>query len=269
MSSLLTMMQHNPATLVQATQSMFSAGAHGAATQAWVEINRPLTALGLNAPLAGAAAGNQLPGGTASGAVLTLPTVSLPIGMDIKSVTCTAGDIDNGWQVLNFTFGTLNLVNPQGTFGGVNLSMFDPRLEHVDRLAPWILSKTKVDVQVTAQLQNGAFQNSYSGVAGAGIAAVFHGFSLNAFQEEQVCAIQTRIEPTDRNIGNAELINHFRQIVGAALNLQIPARLQAPSQVGSVAMRSPALQPQLGSTMSVTPGIQYMPGIDAPRAIAR
>jgi hypothetical protein len=265
--TMLSMMHQNPATALQAMHSMFSAGAHGAANQAWIEINRPLTALALNAPLAGATTGNQLPGGTATGGILVLPTVSLPIGMDIKSVTCTAQDVDNGWQVLNFTFGTLNLVNPQGTFGGVNLSMFDPRLQHVDRLAPWILSKTKVDVQVTAQLQNGAFFNSYSGVAGAGLAAVFHGFSLNAFQEEQVCAIQTRIEPTDRNIGNAELINHFRQIVGAALNLQIPAHQQAPAQIGRVAIARPPIGPNFG----VIGGVQapHIPPVQAMQPVLR
>jgi hypothetical protein len=146
--------------------------------------------------------------------------------------------VDLGWQVLNFTYGTLNLVNPLGTFGGVNLSMFDPRLEHIDRLAPWILSKTKVDVQVTAQLQNGAFYANYP-AAPAGQAAIFHGFSLNAFQEEQVCAIQTRIEPTDRNVGNAELINHFRTTVGQGLGYSIPAHFQAPSQIGRVQVAAP------------------------------
>lgn len=256
---MIPMIQQNPATALQAMQSLFKAGAQGAASQAWVEISRPLTALALNAPLAGAAAGNQLPAGTASGAVLALPTVSLPIGMDIKSVTCAAQDVDNGWQVLNFTFGTLNLVNPQGTFGGVNLSMFDPRLSHVDRLAPWILSKTKVDVQVTAQLQNGAFFNSYSGVAGAGLAAVFHGFSLNAFQEEQVCAIQTRIESTDRNIGNAELIGHFRQVMGQGLGYQINSSYQAPSQVGRVPISHTQPMPAFNPSL-VVPGIQAQLG---------
>ena len=225
------------------------AGAHGASRSAWREIERPLTALALNAPLlgqfeAGKSGSGQgyKTGGVTAGAVLSLPVVSLPIGMDIKSVTCTAADVDAGWLALNFTFGTLNLVNPQGTFGGVNLSMFDPRVSRDERLAPWILSKTKVDVQVTAQLQNGAYvyyaqpprfekvkkpraadapedqpdefeMVKVAPLAGCPAEAIFHGFSINAFQEEQVCAISTRIEPTDRNVGSAELIRMFRWVI--------------------------------------------------------
>lgn len=237
MSLLAALAAQNPATMVQMLHAMYSAGAHGAARSAWIEINRPLTALALNAPLSGATSGNQLPNGTATGITLQLPTVSLPIGMDIKSVTCTEADIDLGWQAVNFTFGTLNLVNPQGTFGGVNLSMFSPYLEHVDRLAPWILSKTRVDVQVTAALQNGAFYAA--GGAPAGQAAIFHGFSLNAFQEEQVCAIQTRIEPTDRNVGNVELINHFKSVIGMGLGLNIPSHYQGPAASGRVQIAMP------------------------------
>ena len=259
---LVQLAQQNPATGIQMLHTMLSAGAHGAARSAWIEINRPLTALGLNNPLLGTftanTAGspqNYAGGGVTAGAVLSLVTVSLPIGMDIKSVTCTAADVDAGWQALNFTFGTLNLVNPQGSFGGVNLSMFDPRLEHEDRLAPWILSKTKVDVQVTAQLQNGVFYANYP-AAPAGQGAVFHGFSLNAFQEEQVCAIQTRIEPTDRNVGNAELINHFRSTVGQGLGLNIPAYVQSATQSGR-AMTMTALQPQY--VPHVLPTIQPRP----------
>jgi hypothetical protein len=70
----------------------------------------------------------------------------LPLGTDVKSITTLAADVDVGFQSINFTFGTLNQINPQ------NISMFDSRLEHQDRLAPWILSKTKIDVQVTAQV---------------------------------------------------------------------------------------------------------------------
>jgi hypothetical protein len=241
---LLQLASSNPATLAQLHQAMFSAGAHGASRSAWVEINRPLTALGLNQPYTGVTS-PQLPTGTATGSTLVLPTVSLPIGMDIKSVTCTDSDISTGWSVVNFTFGTLNLVNPQGTSGGVNLSMFSTFLEHEDRLAPWILSKTKVDVQVTAQLQNAAFFSS--GSTPVGQPAVFHGFSLNAFQEEQVCAITTRIEPTDRNIGNPELINTFRMVMGHALGLQIPAYQQSPIQGGRVALVGPSWNPPMGA----------------------
>ena len=269
MNPFANLIHQNPATGVQAMHAMFSAGAHGASRSAWIEINRPLTALALNAPLLGAftpgvsgSAQNYAGGGVTAGAVLSLPVVSLPIGMDIKSVTCTAADVDAGWLALNFTFGTLNLVNPQGTFGGVNLSMFDPRLEHLDRLAPWILSKTKVDVQVTAQLQNGFFGCFGGQAAVSGQGQVFHGFSLNAFQEEQECAIQTRIEPTDRNVGNAELINHFRAVIGSGLGLHIPAYYQAPSQVGRVSTAMPG---------QLVPGLGLLPGLSqaAPATVGR
>jgi hypothetical protein len=59
-------------------------------------------------------------------------------------------------------------------------------------------------------LINGAFYTK-SNQAPKGQRAVFHGFSLNAFQEEQVCAIQTRIERTDRNVGCIELVVMLRQ----------------------------------------------------------
>jgi len=257
-SALSALASQNPATAVQLMHSMYSAGAHGAARSAWIEINRPLTALGLNAPLIGVftpnlagSAQNYAGAGVPGGSVLSLPIISLPIGMDIKSVTCTSADVDAGWLPINFTFGTLNLINPQSAVGGANLSMFDPRLEHVDRLAPWILSKTKVDVQVTAQLQNGTWYANYP-AAPAAQANIFHGFSLNAFQEEQVCAIQTRIEPTDRNVGNAELINHFRATVGSALGLQIPAYQQSSTQSGRQAVMA---LPVAGLTH---PGMQLM-----------
>jgi hypothetical protein len=238
MSTLAALAAMNPATHFQLLHSMYSAGAHGAARSAWIEINRPLTSLGLNQPTA-LFGGTQPTTGVPFNTGIQLPTVSLPIGMDIKSITTTHADVDAGWQVVNFTFGTLNLVNPQGTAGGVNLSMFDPYIEHEDRLAPWILSKTKVDVQVTAYVYNFTFVFNTTATP-AGAANIFHGFSLNAFQEEQVCAIQTRIEPTDRNVGNAELINHFRQTVGAGLGLQIPAWSQPSIQGGRSAVLSPA-----------------------------
>jgi hypothetical protein len=246
-SALLSALQH-PAAHFQLLHSMLAAGAQGAARSAWVEINRPLTALALNADITA-----QLLAPTATGAVLTLPTVSLPIGMDIKSVTCIAADCDAGWQLVNFTFGTLNLVNPQGSPFGVNLSMFDPRLQHVDRLAPWILSKTKVDVQVTGQLINGAFYANYP-AAPAGQSNVFHGFSLNAFQEEQVCAIQTRIEQTDRNVGNTEIMGLLRSTLGAGLGFHMPAYVQPSSQSGRAPIATIHAAPQLAPQLHVGPG---------------
>jgi hypothetical protein len=242
--SIVQALQH-PAAHFQLLHSMLAAGAQGAARSAWVEINRPLTALALNADIT-----DQLAAPTASGAALQLPTVSLPIGMDIKSITCTAADVDLGWQAVNFTLGTLNLVNPQGSLYGVNLSMFDPRLQHVDRLAPWILSKTKVDVQVTANLINGAFYANYP-AAPAGQLAVFHGFSLNAFQEEQVCAIQTRIEQTDRNVGNTEIMGLLRSTLGAGLGFHMPAYVQPSSQAGRAPLAGGHAIPQLAPQIHV------------------
>lgn len=225
--------------------SMFVAGAHGASRSAWIEINRPLTALAINVPIGTGASPPapstlpyQPPGGNVPQTGITSPVISLPIGMDIKSITCTQHDIDAGWTLVNFTFGTLNLVNPQGSSTGVNLSMFSPFLEHVDRLAPWILSKTKVDVQV----QFSAFYFAISGNA------LFGGFSLNAFQEEQVCAIQTRIEPTDRNVGNAELLNLFRRTIGTNIGVGLPAYAQSATQSGRVQLLSPDSIVNVGHT---------------------
>lgn len=270
MSMLRNVIHSSPAVHAQALLAQFSAGSQGAARSAWIEINRPLTALGLNNPLVGApvttAAGSpqDLTGaGVPAGFVITTQTISLPIGMDIKSVTCVAGDIDAGWGLVNFTFGTLNLVNPQGTIGGVNLSMFDPRLQHVDRLAPWILSKTKVDVQVQASLQNGTFYANFP-AAPTGHANVFHGFSLNAFQEEQVCAIQTRIEPTDRNVGVADLISIQRSTLGGGLNLHMPAFNQPPSQVGRSPVASYQAQP-LQMQQVPHQAMQFQPHLNVPR----
>lgn len=253
MSTLAALAQSNPATHVQLLHSMYAAGAHGAARSAWIEINRPLTALGIGPALTAVAPATVF---TPFGSGVTVPTVSLPIGMDIKSITATQGDIDAGWLVVNFTFGTLNLVNPQGS-GYVNLSMFSPYLEHVDRLAPWILSKTKVDVQVSAQVFNQSYTPSTLSPA-TGNSAIFHGFSLNAFQEEQVCAIQTRIEPTDRNVGNAELINHFRQTIGLGLGIQMPAYQQGPGQFGRVPLLT---QASLGAVHS----LPFASQLQAPR----
>jgi len=209
--------------------ALVEASARAAAERGWVELSRPLTSLALNARMI-----DQFREPTRPGFVLSLPCISLPIGTEVRSMTCTPEDIER-WQAINITFGVLNLVNPQGTMGGVNLSAFDARVPHEDKVTPFILSKTKVDVQVTAQLQNctylyglpKAVEPSVPGaperirrwwygtpgvtaLAGRGVEAVFHGFAIHAFQEEQVCAIQTRIEPTDRNVGCGELISMFR-----------------------------------------------------------
>ena len=234
MNMLLQHVAQNPA---QFHMAQFAAGAHGAARSAWIEINRPLTSLGV-VPTYG---------------ISTLPTVAvtagpigLPIGMDIKSITCIASDVDTGWMLVNFTLGSLNLVNGSGS-QMVNLSMFDPRLQHNDRLAPWILSKTRVDVQVSVSLLNyGIGHDVTTGSVASPQGNVFHGFSLNAFQEEQVCAIQTRIEPTDRNVGVADLIGIQRTVLGSGLGLNMPRYNQPPSQIGA-------------SHMAIQPMSQYHP----------
>jgi hypothetical protein len=233
----------SPNVHAQVLVGQFQAGAQGAARSAWIEINRPLTTLSL-----GGSTGSIVPVLTAaSGGLNTvaLGPISLPIGMDIKSITALASDIDAGWLLVNFTFGSLNLVNGQGV-GPVNMSMFDPRLEHCDRLAPWILSKTRVDVQVKADLYNACTATPDNGLAVFAVAC-FHGFALNAFQEEQVCAIQTRVEPTDRNVGVAELIHMQRSILGAGLGLSMPAHFQPSAQVGRSQMAT--MVPQVHAQM--------------------
>jgi hypothetical protein len=266
MAAILQLLGSNPAARAQALLAQFTAGAQGAAKSGWTEIMRPLTALALT-PVQNSQTG--VSGGAAGAppalALITIGPISLPIGMDIKSITCTARDVDNGWLCTNFTFGTLNLVNPQGSASGVNLSMFDPRLQHVDRLAPWILSKTKVDVQVTAVMFNACFNyDTATPPVGAYTNAAFHGFSLNAFQEEQVCAIQTRIEPTDRNVGVADLIDTQRRTIGMGLNLQLPSFMQPPSQTGRVPI---AQAPHIGPARQAVPAMQQVgrqafPGYD-------
>lgn len=231
-------------------QAFVQAGAQAAAQAAWVELGRPLTAIGLNAPIV-----QQMAVPTPPGQVLNLPIISLPIGSEVKTVLCTPGDVER-WAVVHFTFGTLNLINPQGTRSGP-LVGFHPLLPHEDKIAPFILSKSKVDVQVSAAVQNVSYRyggaspsaevadakgptnkkgsksrkragaRSASAVesaipapvaqsprAGRGVEAIFRGFSILAYQEEQVCAIQTRVESTDRPVGSVELLHLFRRSVG-------------------------------------------------------
>jgi hypothetical protein len=254
----------------------YQAAAAAASRTAWIELNRPLTSFAVNRPIE-----QQMLCPTLPGKVLMTDAVSLPIGTDIKSVTCAPGDIDN-WLAYSLTFGTLNMVNPQGSNGGVNLSAFHPLAPHEDKAVPWVLSKSKVDVQVAAQLINCSYR--YGGVrdlpppapvpvpvkkprakkltvkqqkaadaevmdylqrrsstlraaeimstpAGRGVEAIFRGFSIQAFQEEQVCAIQTRIMPTDRLVGCAELINHFRQVTGELSGRQYVRQVQSRDPV--------------------------------------
>jgi hypothetical protein len=187
--------------------SVYAAGAHGSARQSWIELARPLSTINLNAPFA-----TQTGAPTATGANLVVPgtglTVPLPIGMDIKNILCSVADIDVfQWGFVQLTFGTLVLVNPVSSPGPGSLAPFDPRMEHVDRVAPWIGAKTKVDVQCSAIVQNNFFGGN--GIALGTGSVIFHGFSIQAYQEEQVCAIQTRIEPTGRNVGNYDIIAHL------------------------------------------------------------
>jgi len=236
-----SLMGHQGANRLGLLNSVYAGSAHGSARQAWIELARPLSTINMNADIAA-----QIVAPTAAGKTLSptsavpMPLVQLPIGMDIKSILVCESDIDNwNWCLVQFTFGTLTLVNPVSTPGASSLAPFDPRLERVDRLAPWIGSKTKVDVQASATVQNGYFGNSGGAAVGSN-AVIFHGFSINAFQEEQVCAIQTRIEPTGRNVGNYDilgpLMHGYAAIAGTTPNYP---QHQPPAATGHAMQLNP------------------------------
>ena len=237
--------------------SVFAGGAHGSARQAWIELARPLSTINLNA---GVGTPNVIGGaGTGAGLNLVLPVVQLPIGMDIKNIICSICDIDVlQWSLVQFTFGTLTLVNPVSTPAPASLAPFDPRLAHVDRIAPWIGAKTKTDVQASATVQNSWVGGTFSAPVLAGANNFFHGFSIQAYQEEQVCAIQTRIEPTGRNVGNYDIISQLMHGYAAIAGTQ-PShpQYQPHAATGSVhQVFGPPMVQQMGGTPNYYPGIK-------------
>ena len=255
MLNLLHLAQQNPATHAGMLMAVFKAGAQGSANTAWIEVSRPLTILALNAPFATQGAAGA---GIAYLAPLVIATnLSLPLGMDIKSITATCGDIDEGWCFSVLNFGSLLMLNMNSSPGVPgNMSMFDPRLEHQDRVAPWILSKTAFDVQVNATVVNAAFYANYP-AAPAGQLAIFHGLSLNAIQEEQICAIQERLAPTGRNMGNLDILAQLRHAFASVAGVQVAVQhIQPPSQTGRVPVQAyypvgSAPQPQWQPSLSV------------------
>ncbi len=105
----------------------------------------------------------------------------LPIGTEMHSITTIASD-DPNWYVEHFWFGTLDIVSYQGT-GRINLSTFS---KLVERIAPYALGRTRVDVQLRARLRCRTD------------GAKFGGFNVNVFCEENVCIIANRITLTAR-----------------------------------------------------------------------
>jgi len=226
-----------------ARNSVFSAGAMGSAFQSWKEVARPLVSIGFNDSTA---AGHAGPGGAgiAVGASTTFPQSSLPVGTDLKSITCTVIDIDTGWMATSFKIGTLELF-PQGLD---NLTIFDPRLEHVDRIAPWIMSELIVDLTLNAVLFNGG------PTVVAASTQVFHGFSFNVFAATSVCQIQNRLKQTERAMGNLDAMDHLRGMYSVGLGLPFHTTMMQPSAaIGARAAMYPTNNPYSGQALQAPP----------------
>ena len=121
---------------------------------------------------------------------------SLPIGLEILAMVASPKDGAH-WDVLNLTFGLMNVVNPQGMLGGVPLSDLlytTPK----DLLSMFAGTQTKVDVQVA-----GDFICKTDG-------ATLDGIRIFGWQEEQIHAIQLRIEPVHQHDALADAMAKTR-----------------------------------------------------------
>lgn len=115
------------------------------------------------------------------GEIVFLETIQLPIGSEVLALDASDEDGPN-WEVIGLTFGSLNVVSHYGARVALASLL---HLTCGDLLSPFDGKKTKVDVQVTAQLvckTDGA---------------TFAGYRLSLYMEEQLCCIQTRVEPAD------------------------------------------------------------------------
>src|SRR5271166_1555966 len=214
--------EHAAQMAALARKAVFEAGAHGASRQTWIEVARPMVSIAFTNTvlLAGPA--------VAYGTPWVLTTFNLAIGTDLKNILAAANDCDN-WNGLTFKFGNLELFpNGEGP-----LTVFDPRLEHVDHIAPWIHAKTINDVPVTCTVINRSV-NAFPGPAYALAANVFKGFAINVYAEEQVCQITNRLMQTDLSMGTLDSIVQLRGMYSHALGMPLsPVMLQPSAQTGA------------------------------------
>jgi hypothetical protein len=121
---------------------------------------------------------NELnPGPHRKGDIIRTQQISLPIGVELHTITATPQDGPN-WNVQEIHFATLNLISPYG--GPVPLSALT-YLTQKDLLSVFAGKRTVVDVYVMMTLickKDGA---------------TFDGFNLFLNEEEQPLRIQTRI----------------------------------------------------------------------------
>jgi hypothetical protein len=214
--------EHAAQMAALARKAVFEAGAHGASRQTWIEVARPMVSIAFTNTvlLAGPA--------VAYGTPWILTTFNLAIGTDLKNILAAANDCDN-WNGLTFKFGNLELFpNGEGP-----LTVFDPRLEHVDHIAPWIAAKTINDVPVTCTVINRSV-NAFPGPAYALAANIFKGFAINVYAEEQVCQITNRLMQTDRSMGTLDSMVQLRGMYSHALGMPLsPVMLQPSAQTGA------------------------------------
>jgi hypothetical protein len=215
--------EHAAQMAALARKAVFEAGAHGASRQTWIEVARPMVSIAFT--------NTVLLGGPtiAYGQPWVLTPFNLAIGTDLKNILAAANDCD-GWNGLTFKFGNLELFpNGEGP-----LTVFDPRLEHVDHIAPWIHAKTINDVPVTCTVIN----RSVGVLATTGqftlSANVFKGFAINVYAEEQVCQITNRLMQTDRSMGTLDSMVQLRGMYSHALGMPLsPVMLQPSAQTGA------------------------------------
>jgi len=220
--------EHAAQMAALARKAVFEAGAHGASRQTWIEVARPMVAISFTNtgdPGLGTVAG------VAYGVAYALTTFNLAIGSDLKNILAAPNDCDN-YNCSSFKFGNLELFpNGEGP-----LAAFDPRLQHVDHLAPWIHAKTINDVPVTCTVVNRTIV--YTNSAGAPILVKAHnnfkGFTINVYAEEQVCQITNRLMQTDRSMGTLDSMVQLRGMYSHALGMPLsPVMLQPSAQTGA------------------------------------
>jgi len=209
-----------------ARKAVFEAGAHGASRQTWIEVARPMVCISFTNTDAITGLGSA---GVAYGATVVLATFNLAIGSDLKNILASSNDCKN-WNSSTFKFGNLELFpNGEGPLG-----VFDPKAEHVDHIAPWIHAKTINDVPVTCTVVNRTLAVDSNGIQFQTALAVFKGFVINVYAEEQVCQITNRLMQTDRSMGTLDSMVQLRGMYSHALGMPLsPVMLQPSAQTGA------------------------------------
>ncbi len=134
--------------------------------------------------------------------------VHLPIGVQVLAMTASESDGPN-WDVYNLCFGTMNVVNPQGR-GPTPLSELT-YLTNKDLLGAFYRKRTKVDVCVVANLVCRTED------------ATFDGYRIHLWQEEQNCALATRLEDADADVCRVRAFPRERVAVNYGLAVDASA----------------------------------------------